>query len=141
MNVASVGQEAIDFDDVMLEQGYSGIRAYSQSKLAEIMFTFDLAEELRDRDLTVNCLHPATLMPTKMTIEAFGGGMSSVEQGVAATVRLITNPELDGVTGRYFNGTREARAESQAYDADARRQLRELSEQLTGVRGARDPAR
>jgi NAD(P)-dependent dehydrogenase (short-subunit alcohol dehydrogenase family) len=133
VNVASVGQEPIDFSNVMLERGYSGTRAYSQSKLAEIMLTFDLAEELGDRQVTANCLHPATLMPTKIVIESFGSGIASVEEGVTATVRLIADPGLDSTTGQYFNGTRPARANSQAYDAEARRRLRDLSEQLTGI--------
>src|SRR5919106_3190686 len=66
VNVASAGQTRIDFDDVMLERRYSGSRAYGQSKLAQVMFTFDLAEELGDAGVSVNCLHPGTYMPTKM---------------------------------------------------------------------------
>jgi NAD(P)-dependent dehydrogenase (short-subunit alcohol dehydrogenase family) len=60
MNVSSLGQHPIDFDDVMLTRGYSGSRAYAQSKLAQIMFTFDLARELDSEMVTANCLHPAT---------------------------------------------------------------------------------
>ena len=67
VNVASIGQQAIDFDDVMLERGYDPFRAYNQSKLAQIMFTFELAERLGpDAGVTVNALHPATLMDTNM---------------------------------------------------------------------------
>lgn len=66
VNVASVGQTPIDFADVMLERGYDGTRAYRQSKLALIMFTFDLAAELAGTGVTANCLHPATYMPTKI---------------------------------------------------------------------------
>ena len=131
INVVSEGQAAIDFEDVMLEKTYDGVRAYSQSKLAEIMFTFDLAAALSDRQVTVNCLHPATLMPTKMTVEAFGSGMASVKEGVGATMHLITDPALDDTTGQYFDGKQEARAHAQAYDMQARQKLRELSEQLT----------
>ena len=129
VNVSSAGQMPIDFDDPMLEHGYDGVRAYCQSKLAQVMFTFDLADELRDEDVTVNCLHPATYMPTKMVYAAGVEPASKLEEGTAATVRLVT--DVDGVTGRYFNGLREARAESQAYDPDARRRLRELSDRLT----------
>jgi NAD(P)-dependent dehydrogenase (short-subunit alcohol dehydrogenase family) len=135
VNVASAGQWPIDFDDVMLARSYDGTRAYAQSKLAQVMFTFDLAERLRDRDVTVNALHPSTYMPTKMVLHARGEGLDSLEGGVAATARLAADAELDGVTGRYFNRTREARAEEQAYDADARRRLWELSERLTGLSG------
>jgi NAD(P)-dependent dehydrogenase (short-subunit alcohol dehydrogenase family) len=123
----------IDFSDVMLERSYSGTRAYCQSKLAQIMFTFDLAEELRGTGVNANCLHPATYMPTKMVLSARGSAISSLEEGVRATMRLINASELDEVSGRYFNGLEEARAEEQAYDADARRRLRQLSEQLVGI--------
>jgi NAD(P)-dependent dehydrogenase (short-subunit alcohol dehydrogenase family) len=134
VNVASVGQVPIDFDDVMLERGWEGLRAYRQSKLAQIMFTFELAERLRaagETGVTVNALHPATLMDTKMAIESFGHAMSTVEEGVAATLRLAVDREVDGVTGRYFDGLRESRANAQAYDPEARRRLWRLSEQLT----------
>jgi NAD(P)-dependent dehydrogenase (short-subunit alcohol dehydrogenase family) len=127
VNVSSAGQWPIDFDDVMLEHGYSGVRAYCQSKLAQVMHTIDLAERLDPADVTANCLHPATYMPTKIVPSP----MSTLEEGVEATMRLVADPALDGVSGRYLYGTREAAAESQAYDAEARARLRELSERLT----------
>jgi NAD(P)-dependent dehydrogenase (short-subunit alcohol dehydrogenase family) len=133
VNVASAGQWPIDFDDVMLEHGYSGQRAYAQSKLAQVMTTFDLAERLRHDGVTANALHPATYMPTKMVLDARGASQDSLEEGVAATARLAADPDLEGVTGRYFNRTREARADPQAYDPVARRRLWELSERLTGL--------
>jgi NAD(P)-dependent dehydrogenase (short-subunit alcohol dehydrogenase family) len=135
VNVASIGQQAIDFDDVMLERGYHPFRAYAQSKLAQIMFTFELAGRLGDSGVTVNALHPATLMDTKMVRRTFGRSMTSVDEGKKATLRLISSPELEGVTGRYFDGLREATADPQAYDADARRRLWELSERLCGLAG------
>jgi NAD(P)-dependent dehydrogenase (short-subunit alcohol dehydrogenase family) len=133
VNVASAGQQALDFDDLMLERGYSGWRAYCQSKLAQILFTFDLAEALRGTGVTVNCLHPSSLMPTKMVLEAYGHTMSTIEQGVEATARLVTDPALDAVTGRYFDVLREAKADPQAYDPAARRALRDASERLAGA--------
>jgi NAD(P)-dependent dehydrogenase (short-subunit alcohol dehydrogenase family) len=132
VNVASVGQSPIDFDDVMLEQGYDPMRAYRRSKLAQVMFTFELAERLRDSGVTVNALHPASLMDTRMVRETFGRSMSTVEEGAEATVRLAASPELEGVTGRYFDGTREGRADPQAYDEEARKRLWTLSEDLCG---------
>jgi NAD(P)-dependent dehydrogenase (short-subunit alcohol dehydrogenase family) len=125
VNVASAGQQAIDFDDVQLEHGWSGTRAYCQSKLAQIMFTFSLAERLAG--VSVNALHPATYMHTKMVLQARGSSLSTVEEGALATERLILE---DVGTGKYFNGQREARADPQAYDADARERLWELSERL-----------
>jgi NAD(P)-dependent dehydrogenase (short-subunit alcohol dehydrogenase family) len=134
VNVASAGQMPLDFDDVMLERGYDGMRAYRQSKLAQIMFTFELAERLGPSEITVNALHPASLMNTKMVLESFGSARTTVEEGADATLRLATSPELDGVTGRYFDGLREARANAQAYEPEARRRLWELSEELVSLR-------
>jgi NAD(P)-dependent dehydrogenase (short-subunit alcohol dehydrogenase family) len=132
VNVASAGQSPIDFDDVMLERGYGGMKAYTQSKLAQVIFTFELAERLGASGVTVNALHPASLMDTKMVLETFGRSMSTVKEGAEATVRLAASPELEGVTGRYFDGTREGRAERQAYDEEARKRLWVLSEELCG---------
>jgi len=135
VNVASLGQAPIDFDDPMIEHGYDGSRAYSQSKLAQISWGLELAERLADRDVTVNSLHPATYMPTKIVMDERGRSMDTMEAGVEATVRLVTSPELEGVTGRFFDRQREAEVHSQAYDPDARRRLWDLSMQLTGAAG------
>jgi NAD(P)-dependent dehydrogenase (short-subunit alcohol dehydrogenase family) len=133
VNVASAGQSPIDFGDPMLERGYDPMRAYSRSKLAQISFTFSLAERLSGTGVTVNALHPATLMDTGMVREAFGHSVSTVREGADATVRLAVSPELEGVTGRYFDGEREARAHAQAYDWEAGARLWRLSEELTGL--------
>jgi NAD(P)-dependent dehydrogenase (short-subunit alcohol dehydrogenase family) len=140
VNVSSAGQAPIDFGDVMLERRYDGVQAYCQSKLAQVMFTFDLGEELGGRGVTATCLHPATYMPTKMVRDSGVSPVSSLEEGVRATLRLVAAPELDGVTGRYFNGLREAAPHPQAYDPDARRRLRELSDRLCGTQLAERPA-
>jgi NAD(P)-dependent dehydrogenase (short-subunit alcohol dehydrogenase family) len=131
VNVASAGQAPIDLDDAMLEHGYSGGRAYSQSKLALIMLTLDLAAELDPAAVTANALHPGTYMPTSMVRAAGVHPLTPLEHGVDATWRLIADPALDCVSGRYFNVDREARPEGQALDPDVRRALRELSERLT----------
>ena len=128
VNVASIGQRAPDFDDLMLERGYEGYRAYAQSKLCQIMFTFELAE--RRPDLVVNALHPATLMDTKMARETFGTTRSTVAEGVEATAHLV---ELEDVSGRYFDGLRQARADRTAYDRGARTRLWDVSMELTGA--------
>jgi len=133
VNVASLGQAPLDFDDVMLEREYDGTRAYSQSKLAQISFGFELAERLADERVTVNSLHPSTFMPTKIVLEQRGASVDTLERGVNATVRLASDPALEGVTGRFFDREAEAAAHSQAYDRDARRRLWELSVELTGA--------
>lgn len=124
----------------MLKDGYDGLRAYRQSKLALVMFTFDLAEDLRKSGITVNSLHPATLMSTRMVLETdyFAGPMSTVEEGAHAVEYLATSPELGGVTGEYFDGKQRARANAQAYDKEARRRLRILSKQLTKLKESDD---
>jgi NAD(P)-dependent dehydrogenase (short-subunit alcohol dehydrogenase family) len=132
VNVASAGQSPVDFSDVMLERRYDGMKAYTRSKLAQVMFTFELAERLQGTGVSVNALHPASLMDTKMVLETFGHTMSTVEEGTDATVRLAASPELEGVTGRYFDGQRQGRANGQAYDAEARKRLWALSERLCG---------
>ena len=120
VNVSSAGQQAIDFSDVMLTRGYSGVRAYCQSKLAQILFTFDLAKELEERDVTVNCLHPATYMDTTMVRLSGVQPISTVEQGGAAILQLIESEALAGRSGLYFSGMQESRADRQAYNEDAR---------------------
>jgi NAD(P)-dependent dehydrogenase (short-subunit alcohol dehydrogenase family) len=136
VNVASAGQQAIDFSDVMLTRGYSGSRAYCQSKLAQIMFTVDLARELEGTGVIVNALHPATYMNTTMVRRAGVTPVSTVEQGTEAILNLAGGADLEGRSGLYFNGLREARADRQAYDAEARSRLRALSLELTGLRTA-----
>jgi NAD(P)-dependent dehydrogenase (short-subunit alcohol dehydrogenase family) len=133
VQVSSAGQAPIDFDDVMLERNYDGVRAYCQSKLAQIMLAFDLAQELDGAEVTATALHPGTYMPTKIVVAEGISPLTPLEHGVDATWRLVADPALDGVSGVYFNQTREARPDGQALDADARRALRELSERLTGV--------
>jgi NAD(P)-dependent dehydrogenase (short-subunit alcohol dehydrogenase family) len=133
VNVATAGQQAIDFDDVMLTRGYSGTRAYCQSKLAQIMFTVDLARELEGTGVTVNALHPATYMDTTMVRQAGVTPHSTVDEGAQAILNLALSPALEGRSGLYFDGLRESRANPQAYDAEARRRLREISLELTGA--------
>jgi NAD(P)-dependent dehydrogenase (short-subunit alcohol dehydrogenase family) len=133
VNVSSVGQQIIDFDDVMLTRGYSGVRAYCQSKLAEVMLTFDLAEELKNSNVTAACLHPATYMDTTMVRMDGISPVSSVEDGAAPILHLAISPETEGKTGLYFDRFRASRARPQAYDIAARARLRALSFELTAL--------
>ncbi len=133
VNVASLGQHPIDFDDVMITKNYSGARAYAQSKLSQIMFTIDLAEELKGAGVTVNSLHPATYMNTTMVRAGGITPMSTVEQGGAAILHLVQGDDVADKSGLFFNGMNEMKANAQAYDASARKKLRELSLKLTGL--------
>ena len=81
MQVSSLGQAAIDFDDPMLNRSYDGVRAYSQSKLAQIIYATELAESIPAAELTVNSLHPATFMPTKIVLEERGAAVDTLELG------------------------------------------------------------
>jgi NAD(P)-dependent dehydrogenase (short-subunit alcohol dehydrogenase family) len=131
--IASLGQAALDFDDPLLERSlYEGRRAYAQSKLAQITYANELAARLLATGITVNSLHPATFMPTKIVLDERGTSVDSLDRGVQSTVRVAVDPELDTVTGHFFDREQEARAEAQAYDPAAQRQLRELSERLAG---------
>jgi NAD(P)-dependent dehydrogenase (short-subunit alcohol dehydrogenase family) len=133
VNVASAGQFPIDFDNVMLTHGYDGGRAYTQSKLAQVMFTFDLARELEHTGATVNCLHPATYMDTTMVRESGVSPISTVKEGADAILNLALSDDLAGRTGLYFDRQRVSRANAQAYDETARQRLRALSFRLTGL--------
>jgi NAD(P)-dependent dehydrogenase (short-subunit alcohol dehydrogenase family) len=126
VNVSSAGQMPLDFDDLMLERGYDGVRAYCQSKLAQIMQAIDLSERFEPGQLTANALHPATYMPTKIVPSP----ISTLEEGIDATFRLIADAALSEVSGRYFDGTRESAANPQAYDGDARARLAAASSEL-----------
>ena len=136
VNVASLGQHPIDFEDVMITKGYSGARAYAQSKLAQIMFTTDLSRELEGSGVTVNALHPATYMNTTMVREGGITPISTVEQGGDAILHLAAGDDVAGKSGLFFNGMQQSQANAQAYDEAARTRLRKLSLALTGLAAA-----
>jgi NAD(P)-dependent dehydrogenase (short-subunit alcohol dehydrogenase family) len=127
VNVGSVGQQPFDPADAEFTGKYDGVAAYRRSKLALAAFTVDLAADLDPAEVTVNCVHPATLMDTPMVRQSRLAPLSSIEEGGQATLRLVTDPRLDGVTGRYFDGLVPASARPEAYDPDFRRRLREVT--------------
>src|ERR1700727_2776056 len=130
VNVGSLGQVPFDPADAEFEHGYNGVDAYRRSKLALAAFTFSLAGELDAAQVTVNCLHPATFMNTAMVAQGGITPVSTVEQGAEATMRLITDPALDGVTGQFFDGLRTSRALPEAYDPQFRAQLGQITDKM-----------
>jgi NAD(P)-dependent dehydrogenase (short-subunit alcohol dehydrogenase family) len=118
----------------MLEKNFDGDQAYCQSKLALVMFTIDLADQLKNENITVNSLHPGTYLDTNMVRRSGVTPWGKPETGADAEVFLAVSPQLENVTGRYFNVKKESRAIEQAYDAKARKKLWELSMQLTGLK-------
>jgi NAD(P)-dependent dehydrogenase (short-subunit alcohol dehydrogenase family) len=131
VNVSSRSSEPLDFGDLMLEEGYSAGRAYGQSKLAQVMFTFELAEELAGTGVRVNALHPASLMDTDLVRDMGMEPRSSVDEGADAVLHLIDD---EVGTGQFYRGTSRARApHPQAYDASVRARLMEVSRELTGL--------
>ncbi|HEY5081824.1 MAG TPA: SDR family NAD(P)-dependent oxidoreductase [Bauldia sp.] len=133
VNVASIGQSPIDFDDPMMERNWQGGRvAYTQSKLGQVISTFSLAEELAG-GVTVNALDPATFMDTAMVRDAGLTPQSTVAEGADAILALAVGPQHATTNGKFFNGLSEARANEQAYDVTARAKLRALSRKLTGL--------
>jgi len=133
VNISSLGQAPIDFEDVQLKRKYSGIQGYCQSKLAQIMFTIDLAKELKDSGVTVMSLHPATFMDTNMVVGQGLKAQSRVGDGAEATFRMAFAPELQDQTGGFYDQFKPGTPNPQAADAGARRRLRDLSEKLSGL--------
>jgi len=132
VNVSSRSADPIDFDDPMLEEGYSAGRAYGRSKLAQIMFTFELAERLEGAGVTVNALHPASLMDTDLVKDMGMEPRSTVAEGARAVLHLIDGEDVG--TGRYYRRMEPDRApHPQAYDEAARARLDSLSRVLTGI--------
>ena len=132
VNVSSGAQTPIDFDDVMIENNFSGRRAYAQSKLAQIMFTHDLADELDGTGVVVGSLHPATYMPTGMVMRLGVTPRATIAEGADAVMQVVDSDDFE--SGQYFSGLRATNANAQTYDAEARARLKQLSEELTGIR-------
>lgn len=132
VNVSSLAQQPIDWDDVMIEKNFSGGRAYGQSKLAQVAHTFDLHEELRGTGVMVNSLHPAAYMPTGMVARAGITPRATLAEGSDALLQLVLSDEIEG--GQFFAGLNPRRAHDQVYDLEHRARLKRLSEELTGIR-------
>lgn len=126
INVSSAGQSKIDFSDLMLDNNYDGYQAYQRSKTALIMYTFDLAQRLKDMNIKVNAVHPASLMNTKMVTEDWGYTLSTVEKGAEAVENLLEPSR----TGTYYDGKKPSKAISQTYDKAARHELWQITQEF-----------
>jgi NAD(P)-dependent dehydrogenase (short-subunit alcohol dehydrogenase family) len=132
----------LDFDDLQGERGYDGNRAYSQTKLANILFTYELARRVRGSGVTANCLHPGVigtrLLADYMGVPVAGGALARTfgakpEKGAETIVYLASSPEVEGVSGKYFVNRKAAASSRESYDEANARRLWEVSERLTNL--------
>jgi len=133
----------IDFDDLQGEKGYKGAKAYSQSKLANVLFTYELARRLKGTGVTANCLHPGAGVRTNfgsgvsgmfgLTVRALRPLMKSPEKGAETSIYLASSPEMADLSGRYFVKKAEARSSDASHDERIARRLWEVSTQLTNL--------
>ena len=135
--VASVAHRRgeLDLDNLDLARGFTAYGAYALSKLCNVLFTFELAERVRDKGITANCLHPGVI-GTKLLQQGFGMGGASTEEGAKTSVYLALSEEVSGVTGRYFNACREEEVAPQAKDTSAQKALWAQSARRVGLSGA-----
>jgi len=142
-------QGRIDFDDLQGERSYSGARAYSQSKLANVLFTYELARRLQGSAVTANALHPG-LTRTGFGAEDPGGVqrrlvpllrpfMQAPAHGAATSIHLASAPELAQVTGRYFANRKPKRSAKASHDQAAAARLWRISADLVGLTVAAQP--
>jgi NAD(P)-dependent dehydrogenase (short-subunit alcohol dehydrogenase family) len=144
VNVASDAHKfgGIDFDNLQGERRYRTMKIYGQSKLANIMFTYELARRLEGSGVTVNCLHPGAVATglganngawAKVLIKVIGTFFRTPESGAATSIYLASSPQVEGVSGKYFSNSKPRRSSKISYSAAAQRRLWEISAQLTGV--------
>jgi NAD(P)-dependent dehydrogenase (short-subunit alcohol dehydrogenase family) len=138
----------LDFDDLQSERSYSGARAYSQSKLANVVFTYELARRLQGTAVTANALHPGVVRTSfgaedpsgvqRLLVPFMRPFMKTPAQGAATSIQLASAPDLEQVTGRYFAASQPRRSAPRSYDQATAARLWQVSADLTGLNGARD---
>lgn len=131
VNVSSIGQSNVQFDREAYRENYDMMEAYNQSKLAIVLFTMELADRLDPGEVTVNAVHPGTLLGTNLVEDAGLSVWGEPESGGEVLRYLATGEDLEGVSGEYFNEKKKGRAKPQAYDEKARELLWEMSEAMT----------
>jgi NAD(P)-dependent dehydrogenase (short-subunit alcohol dehydrogenase family) len=133
----------IDLDDLQSRKRYRGMQVYGKTKLANIMFTYELAERLEGTGVTANCMHPGGVNtnfgnnqggPMNLLFRLFKPFMRSPEQGADTLIYLASSPEVEGMTGKYLADRKVKAASDAAYDETTRKRLWEASEELTGLK-------
>jgi retinol dehydrogenase 14 len=133
----------LNLDDLQSRRKYRGMQVYGMTKLANIMFTFELAERLRGTGVAANCIHPGAVNTSfgtnnrgimTLLFRAFKPFMRSPEQGADTVIYLASSPDVEGMTGKYLSDRKLITASDMAYDEDLRERLWEISEELTGLK-------
>jgi NAD(P)-dependent dehydrogenase (short-subunit alcohol dehydrogenase family) len=144
VNVASDAHKfsGMNFDDLFGERRYRTMRIYGQSKLANILFTYELARRLEGSGVTVNCLHPGAVATglgknngawAKVLVGMLRPFFRTPEGGAATSIYLASSPEVEGISGTYFSNCKPARSSKASYDQASARRLWEISAQMTGL--------
>ncbi len=132
----------IDFEDIQGEKHYSAYKAYSQSKMANVLFTYELAKKLEGTGVTVNCLHPGVVRTgfghdtgglLSMIISIGSPFFISAKRSAKAVVYLASSPDLVTTSGKFFSKSKEAKSSRESYDEEAAKRLWDVSEKLTGT--------
>ncbi len=121
----------LDFENLQAEKTFGGYSSYALSKLANVLFTYELGELLAGTGITANCLHPG-VVGTKLLRAGFNITGASTADGAETLIYLATSPDVDGVTGKYFSEKREAPSAPITHDGTLRRKMWEVSAKLTG---------
>ena len=137
----------IDFDDLQAEKGYQGQRAYNQSKLANVLFAYELARRLDGTGVTATVLHPGVVHtnfgaedPTpflKLLTPLVRPLMKTPEQGARTSIYLASSPQIEGVTGKYFASGKAKKSAKRSYDRETAARLWTISERLVGLHTAK----
>jgi retinol dehydrogenase 14 len=136
-------QGRIDFDDLQSERSYSGARAYNQSKLANVLFSYELARRLRPNAVAANTVHPGVVSTAfgtedpartqRLLVPFLRPFMKTAAQGAATSIHVASAPELEGVTGHYFTNSRPTRSAQRSHDNATAARLWRMSANLVGL--------
>lgn len=133
---------SIDFNGLNRERGYRTYRVYGETKLANVLFTYELARRLNGADVTANCLHPGVvrtaivrdmMLPTRVLMRLFGFLLASPAAGARTSAYLASSAEVEGITGKYFVHCKQRASSPESYDEPAARRLWDISSEMTGI--------